>query len=254
MTCFTHYSRYYNLLYQDKDYAGEAQYLHKLIQTYKAGAKTILNLGCGTGNHDFELKKLGYSVTGIDTSPEMLTVARERLETQHVTCANLNFTQGDIRTTRLNKTFDVVVSLFHVMSYQTTNNDLQAVFDTAKIHLESGGLFFFDCWYGPAVLTDPPVIRIKRLTDDNVEVLRIAEPAMHYDENIVDVNYLIQITDKSTKTIEQIKETHRMRYLFMPEIIELACANEMKKLFACEWMKTCEPTEHSWGAFWGFGR
>ena len=254
MTCFAHYSRYYNLLYHDKDYAGEAQYLHKLIQTYKPGAKTILNLGCGTGNHDFELEKLGYSVTGIDASPEMLAVARERLDKQHGISVNLDFTQGDIRTIRLNKTFDVVISLFHVMSYQTTNNDLRAVFNTAKAHLESGGLFFFDCWYGPAVLTNPPAIRIKRLADDKIEVLRIAEPVMHYDKNIVDVNYLVLITDKSTKSMEQIKETHRMRYLFMPEITELARMNEMKKLFACEWMKTFEPTEHSWGAFWGFGR
>jgi len=253
MTCFADYARYYNLLYKDKDYAGEAQYVHKLIQTYKPNAKTILNLGCGTGNHDFELLKLGYEVTGIDLSSEMLAVASKRL-TEKAQCANLDFVQGDIRTIRLNKTFDVVISLFHVMSYQTTNDDLQAAFYTAKTHLDTGGLFLFDCWYGPAVLSEPPVTRVKQLTDDTIEVLRIAEPVMRESNNMVDVNFLVTITDKSTRVSEQIKEKHQMRYLFKTEIDELARTNGMEKQFAYEWMKTCEPTAQSWGAFFGFGR
>ena len=46
------YSRYYNLLYKDKDYAGEAAYIYDLIGRYRPGATNILNLGCGTGRHD----------------------------------------------------------------------------------------------------------------------------------------------------------------------------------------------------------
>jgi SAM-dependent methyltransferase len=254
MNCFGDYSRYYNLLYKDKDYAGEAQYVHELIQKYRPGATTILNLGCGTGNHDFEFAKLGYKVTGIDLSPEMLVAANNRLSTLNSQASSLKFIHGDIRTVRLNKSFDVVISLFHVMSYQTTNDDLQAAITTAKTHLDSGGLFLFDCWYGPAVLTDRPLIRVKRLADDEIEVLRIAEPVMHYNENIVDVNFTVMISDTSTGVVEQIKETHRMRYMFMPEIDELARMNEMKKMFACEWMRMCEPTAQSWGVFFGFGR
>jgi SAM-dependent methyltransferase len=253
MNCFGDYSRYYNLLYKDKDYAGEAQYVHELIQKYRPGAKTILNLGCGTGNHDFEFAKLGYKVTGIDLSAEMLAAANNRLSTPSTQTSSLNFIHGDIRTVRLDITFDVVVSLFHVMSYQTTNDDLQAAVNTAKTHLDLGGLFLFDCWYGPAVLTDPPVVRVKRLADDEIEVLRIAEPVMHYNENLVEVNFLVMITDKSTGAVEQIKETHRMRYLFMPEIDELARMNGMGKLLACEWMSTCEPTAQSWGVFFCYG-
>lgn len=254
MSCFSNYASYYNLLYKDKDYAVEAQYVHKLIQKYKPGARRILNLGCGTGNHDFEFTRLGYTVTGIDCSADMLDVANKRHLAQGTLLENLNFIQDDIRTVRLNNTFDVVISLFHVMSYQTSYDDLYAAMNTAKIHLDVGGLFLFDCWYGPAVLTDPPVVRVKRFADDVIEVLRIAEPVMHYDENTVDVNFLVIITDKATGGVEQVKETHRMRYLFLPEITELAHRNGMERLFAHEWMKLCEPTERSWGAFWGFGR
>ena len=64
--------------------------------------------------------------------------------------------EGDIREIRLNKRFDTVIALFHVISYQTTNEDVTAAFETARQHLNSGGIFIFDISYGPAVLTERP--------------------------------------------------------------------------------------------------
>jgi SAM-dependent methyltransferase len=246
---FGSYSKYYNLLYKDKDYAGDAQYVHQVIQKLCPGAKTILNLGCGTGNHDFELAKIGYEVTGIDMSAEMLAVATDCLTSLNSkgSAISPSFLQGDIRTVRLDTAFDVVISLFHVMSYQTTNDDLQAAFATAKAHLSCGGLFLFDCWYGPAVLSDPPVVRIKRLEDDEIEVLRIAEPLMHYNENVVDVNYQVMILKKATGTVQQLRETHRMRYLFMPEISGYLAEQGFSMVWTEEWGTGKEPGNRTWG-------
>ena len=242
MSVFGVYSKYYNLLYKDKDYAGEAQYIDGLTQRYAPGAKSLLDLGCGTGRHDFELAKLGYEITGVDMSDEMLAAANLNLLTQHKRfSSSLRFSSGDIRAVRLNQTFDVVVSLFHVMSYQITNDDLRAAFATAKAHLKPGGLFIFDCWYGPAVLTDPPVVRVKRLEDEDFSVVRIAEPEMHYNKNVVDVNYEVLITDKSSGSIEQFRETHRMRYLFHPEVEGLITQNGFVFLNSQVWMTAQEP-------------
>lgn len=220
MSVFGSYSHYYNLLYKDKDYAAEALYVHQLIQKYFPGAKTVLNLGCGTGNHDFELAKFGYEITGVDMSKEMLAAAESRLSSSSVQPAagSCSFLSGDIRTVRLNQTFDVVLSLFHVMSYQTTNSDLEAAIDSARVHLQPGGLFLFDFWYGPAVLTQKPEVRVKHLEDDDIQVTRIAEPVLHENENVVDVNYTVFITVKESSRLEQMRETHRIRYLFLPEI------------------------------------
>jgi SAM-dependent methyltransferase len=247
MSVFGAYSRYYNLLYKDKDYAGEARYVHELIQKYHPGAKTVLNLGCGTGRHDFELTNHGYDVTGVDISEEMLAAANARLSTLRPRPSTLSFRQGDVRTVRLNKTFDVVISLFHVMSYQNTNDDLLAAFATAKTHLKPGGIFIFDFWYGPSVLTDPPVVRVKRLADDDIQVVRIAEPVMHFNENVVDVNYQVLIMEKSSSNVEQVHETHRMRYLFMPEIDGFIRSTGMAKLFACEWLTGRALGRDTWG-------
>lgn len=243
---FGNYASYYNLLYQDKDYAAEAHYINELIQRYSPGVITVLNLGCGTGNHDFELAGFGYEITGVDMSEEMLAAANARraaCDATHFPC----FHQGDIRTVRLDKKFDVVLSLFHVMSYQTTNDDLQAAFATVKEHLAPGGIFIFDCWYGPAVLSDPPVVRVKRLEDEAIKVVRIAEPVMHPNENIVDVNYQVMITEKSTGIMEQLVETHRMRYLFLPELELIFQDSGLSIIAFSEFMTDNCPDLNTWG-------
>lgn len=247
MSVFGAYSRYYNLLYQDKDYAGEAEYVHNLISKHQPGAASILNLGCGTGRHDLLLANMGYAVTGLDQSEEMLAVANSQLSSLNSQQGSLSFQQGDIRAIRLNKAFDVVTSLFHVMSYQTTNDDLRSAFATARAHLKPGGIFIFDCWYGPAVLTDRPAVRVKRLEDNTIFVTRIAEPVMHPNDNIVDVTYQVIIRDKASGEVEEVWETHRMRYLFRPEI-ELCLAEAGLRICdAAEWITGRQPGFDTWG-------
>jgi len=243
---FGNYARYYNLLYRDKDYYAEACYIHELIQSQSPGARTVLNLGCGTGNHDFELEKFGYEITGIDLSKEMLAAANDRLNSSHSACSKISFQQGDIRTVRLDKTFDTVISLFHVMSYQTSNDDLVAAIATAKEHLSDNGVFVFDCWYGPAVLNDPPIVRVKRFEDGQFTCVRIAEPVMYPNENIVDVNYQIMFTDTLTGRVEQLFEKHRMRYLFVPEVEFILRMAGLEIIDVSEWMTGTTPDLSSW--------
>jgi SAM-dependent methyltransferase len=119
MSVFEGYSRYYDLLYRDKDYAGEAGYIHGLIESRRPGSVSILDLGCGTGRHAFCLARLGHELTGVDRSQEMLAVAARERAAFTGTHVAPTFAQGDVRSIRLGKTFGVVVSLFHVMSYQT---------------------------------------------------------------------------------------------------------------------------------------
>ncbi|MGO8755140.1 MAG: class I SAM-dependent DNA methyltransferase [Gallionellaceae bacterium] len=244
---FDAYARYYDLLYRDKDYAAESEYVAAHIRRHAPQAKRILELGCGTGAHAEHLARMGYTVHGVDISDTMLARAQSRKAAlPPEVAARLSFWLGDVRTVRTGETYDAAISLFHVMSYQTTNEDLQAAFATAKAHLGAGGVFVFDCWYGPAVLTDPPVVRVKRLEDDEIEVLRIAEPKMHPNENVVDVNYQVMITGKATGKLEQIRETHSMRYLFLPEIMEHLAAHGFNLERAEEWMSGKAPGSDTW--------
>lgn len=241
MSVFGAYSQYYDLLYRDKDYAGEARYIRELITRHRPGAKTVLDLGCGTGKHAALLSAHDYAVTGVDLSEEMLEVARKAQPDR-------SFVQGDVRSVRLGQKFDVVLSLFHVMSYQRTNADLRAAFATLREHLAPGGLFVFDCWYGPGVLSDRPQTRIKRLEDSALSVTRLAEPVMHPNDDLVDVNYHVFARDKRTGAVEELRETHTMRYLFAPEVSLLLEAGGLRLLQLSEFMSEREPGFETWNA------
>jgi len=244
---FSNYARYYDLLYRDKDYVGEAQFIQQILQTYAPNACQLLELGCGTGLHAVLLAQQGYQVHGVDFSREMLQQSNSRLSQLPPDIAsNLKFTHGDICQVRINQRFDTVLSLFHVISYQTTNEDLLAAFNTVKEHLKPGGIFIFNVWYGPAVLTERPEVRIKQMENEEILVTRIAEPVMHPNENLVDVNYQITIRDKISNAVEEMHETHRMRYLFKPEINLLLNELGLKLIDSMEWMTGCEAGFNTW--------
>lgn len=249
VSVFGTYSKYYDLLYRDKDYQGEADFVHTLIQKYAPGTRTILDLGCGTGRHDIALAGKDYVVTGVDVSEEMLTLARSGLASFDLQPAGLDFVHGDIRNLRLKQQFDAVISLFHVMSYQTTNDDLKAAFETARIHLNPGRIFLFDCWYGPSVLADRPVVRIKKLENERIQVIRVAEPVMHPNKNLVDVNYTVWVKDRDSNKVEEIRETHTMRYWFTPEIEFLLAASGFELVDVGEWMTGEMPGFGSWSVY-----
>lgn len=244
------YAAAYDLLYRDKNYAAEAAFVHSLIQRHLPTAKSLLDLGAGTGRHDAEFYKLGYEVSGVERSEEMLEKAKAiALPKNSSRLAAPTFHQGDIRTVRLAQTFDVATSLFHVMSYLTSNADLRAGLQTAKEHVRSGGLFIFDFWYGPAVLNERPTVRIKRLEDDAITLTRLAEPVLRTSDNVVEVHYEMLVKRKGTDDVKSIHERHDMRYFTLPEISWIAEEAGWQMLESGEWMTGHAPTETSWGVY-----
>jgi SAM-dependent methyltransferase len=241
---FDAYADYYDLLYRDKDYAGEAAYVHGLIQHHGPGTVEVLELGCGTGSHAAQLAGYGYRITGVDRSEAMVRQARSR-------CADNEpvppeFVVGDLRDFRAGKAFDVVLALFHVMSYQTGNADLQAAMTTAAAHLRPGGLFIFDCWYGPGVLNDPPETRVRRLCGEGMTMTRIAEPDHRPNENRVDVHY--EVIVEGPQGLDHIREIHAMRYLFAPEVDLLLESAGLRRLALVDWLGDGLPGLMSWNA------
>ena len=247
MTNFRKYANYYDLLYRDKDYVKEVTYLDNLIHKYHPTTSSIMELGCGTGGHAFLLAEKGYSLHCVDASGEMLGIAREKLGSAMPGVAErVEFSKGDIRTYNQDQKFDVVTALFHVVSYQTTNDDLISTFRAAAAHLNEGGIFIFDCWYGPAVLTERPENRIKSVEDDKLIIDRITTPELWADENIVDVNFDVTITDKSSAEQENVHELHRMRYLFSPEIAFYLQTCGFRLEVAEEWLTGKKPDTGTW--------
>lgn len=247
MSVFAASAPFYDALYAEKDYAGEAQYVAALIRRLAPDARSLADFGCGTARHARTFAELGFSVTGVDRSASMLERAKAELSgaTPEVR-DKIALREGDIRNMRLGSEFDAVVALFHVMSYQAGNEDLGAAFSTAAEHLVSGGVFIFDFWYGPGVLQDPPTTRVRQFSIGSRKVIRIAEPVLHAIANLVDVNYHFIISTNGL--CEEFFETHRMRYLFVPEIEMFMRGNNLVPLFCYEWKKCESPGERCWNA------
>ncbi|MDR1685066.1 MAG: class I SAM-dependent methyltransferase [Desulfovibrio sp.] len=251
MAVFNDYARYYNLLYRDKDYAAEADFVLELLKQRGCAPRTILDLGCGTGRHAGEMARRGVQATGVDVSETMLTLGRESINTP----APVDFSapppelrQGDARAARLGKTFDAVVSLFHVMSYQNTEDDALAVLKTARAHLKPGGLFLFDFWHGPGVLRALPERRERNLEDGEARIRRVAVPEHRLSDNVVVVNYSVTLV-KSDGTSSSLRESHSMRYWFLPELRYLARQAGFSVAGEGGWMHREPPALSDWNAW-----
>jgi SAM-dependent methyltransferase len=111
---FQHYSAYYDLLYRDKDYKSEAEYVARAVKDAGAAAKNLLEFGSGTGRHGRLLAQQGFAVFGVERSETMVAAARADSPTDSPYDGSFECMQGDIRTAQLNRLFDGVISLFHV--------------------------------------------------------------------------------------------------------------------------------------------
>lgn len=243
---FQQYAAFYDLLYRDKDYAAEAAYVATAIRSAMPAARNVLELGSGTGRHGRLLAGLGFDVYGIERSADMVEVAREAAPTVpgvgSFTCA-----VGDICSARLDRNFDAVISLFHVISYQTTDETLRAAFATAASHLEPGGVFLFDVWHGPAVLADRPAVRVKEVADDRYRVTRTAEPELDTTRATVKVTYRMDCEDRQEHSLTSFSEEHLMRYLMPAEVWQLGERAGFRRIRTEEFL-TGQPTS---AATWG---
>lgn len=238
---FSRYAKYYDLLYAEKKYDEETLYISKLIRGANLKGVALLELGSGTGKHARALVKEGFQVTGIELSQEMVEKAREQ-PAEGFICY-----QGDICNTRLGKKFDAIISLFHVISYITTNEALAKLFQNVSDHLEIDGLFVFDFWYGPAVLSQGVETRVKSIEDASTEITRIAESKIRDQDSCVDVTYTIHMVDIKTRIAEIFSEVHTMRYF---SLLELDCFAEkygLRRVLQEEFLTRNAPSENTWG-------
>jgi SAM-dependent methyltransferase len=239
MTHFNLYSQYYDLLYSDKNYFKEVQYILNQLTPNKN--LKILELGCGSGGHAEILCKYGNQVEGIDLSVSMIDLAKQKQ------IKGFNPILGNIVDFNLGKKFDCVISMFHVMSYLTNNRDLLSCFTKVSNHLNKNGVFIFDFWYGPAVLYQKPANRIKVIEDSLIYVKREAISNLNTITNVVDVNFNISITEKKSGRNEFFQELHPMRYFSLPEL-EFFGEQSGLQLVKAEELITCNiPSESTWG-------
>jgi SAM-dependent methyltransferase len=132
MHMYSDLAPWFHLLTHPSDYADEAAFVRRVVDDVAiGGTRTLLELGSGGGNNASHLKAR-FQCTLTDVSPEMLALSR----TLNPECEHL---EGDMRTLRLGRTFDVVF-VHDAISYLTTEADLRAAVETVAAHARPGGV------------------------------------------------------------------------------------------------------------------
>lgn len=235
---FQVYAQYYNLLYKDKNYEKEVDYIVSQIEKYAPSSKTILEFGCGTGGHGLLLQNRGYKILGLERSEAMV---------EEATRNGLACKVADISNFDLQKQYDAVISLFHVISYLTDNNSLVATFLNAAQHLKTGGIFLFDVWYSPAVYHLKALPRIKQMQNHELAVTRFADPVPDVNKNIIEVHFTVFAKDLVSGEQSNLNESHPMRHFSIPEIALLASLSGFEMINSEEFLTGNTPSENTWG-------
>lgn len=132
----------YDVVMAHVDYEYWAEYVYKIIQKHHPATKTLLELGCGTGNLALELQPLGgFNYLGTDRSSEMLFVARSKAEAFGVP---VEFAEADFTNYRVDPPVDAIVLVYDGMNYLLEEEEVRALLRCSYAALKPGGIFVFD--------------------------------------------------------------------------------------------------------------
>jgi SAM-dependent methyltransferase len=188
MADYATFAAFYDVVMDDP--GPRAARVDDCIIRYRPDARSVLELGCGTGSILARLTT-GAALTGLDRSPEMLAIAASKVP-------GARLVEGDMAQFDLGRRFDVVVCVFDSINHLLDVASWQALFAGAHRHLEPDGILVFDV---------NSVGELRRLGD---------EPPWVYDfeggTTIIDVTFAegdggVGLTDWDIRIFERVDGT-----------------------------------------------
>jgi ubiquinone/menaquinone biosynthesis C-methylase UbiE len=197
-------ARWYDRIYGDKAYRDEADALRALVEAERPGARTLLEVGCGTGGHLVFLRE-HLECVGVDLSASMLAQAREKLP-------DLPFHQADMRAFDLHERFDVVASLFSAIGYVRSTDELFAAVACMARHLQPGGVLVIEPWFSPEQW-NPGRIHGGMIVDEpDLKIVRMVVSEQRDRFAVTPMHHLVA----TLEGVEHVLETHQL-FLAQPE-------------------------------------
>ena len=127
MDGYSDFALFYDAFTGDVDYQSRAKYFDGHILSEIGERKRLLDLACGTGSLSVEFSKLGYSVTGVDSSVQMLTMARQKAD---MTGQQILFLQQFMQELDLYMRVDACVCALDSLNHLADADELANVFRT----------------------------------------------------------------------------------------------------------------------------
>ena len=130
---YTSLAKYYDLLFSGKDYLQESEFLKSIVKTRLSNAKSILDVGCGTGNHLNLLTDVFETLWGVDLNREILEIAKSKSR-------KIRYQIGGMKDFNINLKFDVITCLYSVFNYNLTSSEAIQTLSNFKRHLNQDGI------------------------------------------------------------------------------------------------------------------
>ena len=138
---YSAFARYYDVLTQDVDYAGRADYVLRALDRFGRSPGLTLDIACGTGSLTLALAERGVDVFGLDASPAMLCFAQNKTaRAGH----DLLFLCQKMQQMELCGTVDTAVCSLDGINHLTRETDVLETFRRVALALNPGGYFLFD--------------------------------------------------------------------------------------------------------------
>lgn len=225
------YSEYYDIMYLHKNYRSEVAFFNTLIKKFhKIKPKMVLSLGAGTLNHELILDKLGYDMTCVEVSKDMINRAKKKISKK----TNIKLVHADMRKVNMEQRFDVALSMFNVVSYCKNQEDLEKFFNSANLSLKKGGLLVFDCWNLDAVLKNPPLSPWVKYKKGKKLLYRLTSSSLNEKKQIVRMVDMIEV--EGGKITRQEKEKHVLSAWRLKQLRSLLESKGFNLLHSCVFM------------------
>ena len=184
---------------------------------------------------------MDFKVHGVEISNSMVSLAESG--------PGFSIEQGDVRTYRTPKKYDVALAMFHVLSYMRTLEDFELALRNISSNLVENGILIFDVWYGPAVLAMGVEDREKTSTLDGVEIVRKARSVSIPEQQSVQVDYEFGFLDKGVFQAA-FTESHTLRYFFLNNIQNVSNEVGFEILSSEESFSGHPLDESTWSGLW----
>lgn len=200
----------YDLIHQGKgkDYAEEAAQLAALVAARNPGARTLLDVACGTGVHLSHLARHFGGVEGVELSEDMLAIARRRNPGTAIHHA-------DMRDFALDGRFDAVICMFSSIGHMADQAELDAAVGRFAAHLNPGGAVVVEPWWFPGTFT-PGYVGAAVVEAEGRTISRVSHSRLEGGATRIDVHYLVA---EPGRGIEHLTESHLIT-LFTQEAYE----------------------------------
>ena len=148
------------------------------------------------------MTKFKLNVVGVDRSSSMLKIAKQKYKNKR-----LSFIKSNIGNIKLKKKFDIISALFHILSYHTSEKEINKFFSKSYSHLNKNGILIFDFWYEDGVFNLQSPLRVREIDNSVYKILRITISKWFKKINqIFDIHNLIVLKKKKKKKLLNFKK------------------------------------------------